>query len=139
MQKNLETRKEALSYLADGGAIGVFPGGTVSTSARLFSTPLDPGWRSFTAKMIAKSGATVVPIYFEGANSRLFQIASRIHQNLRVALMINEFRRRTDAPVRVTIGAPIEKHAWAPFARDGNAPRWPSRTTRRISSRYRAR
>ena len=69
---NLETRKAALSYLAEGGAIGVFPGGTVSTSLKPFSRPMDPGWRSFTAKMIAKSGATVVPIYFDGANSRLF-------------------------------------------------------------------
>lgn len=39
---NLATRKAALSYLEKGGAIGVFPGGTVSTSAKPFSRPLDP-------------------------------------------------------------------------------------------------
>jgi putative hemolysin len=54
---NLATRKAALSYLEDGGAVGIFPGGTVSTSARPFSRPMDPGWRSFTARMIAKSQA----------------------------------------------------------------------------------
>lgn len=32
MQLNLRTRKESLDYLAQGGAIGVFPGGTVSTA-----------------------------------------------------------------------------------------------------------
>ena len=104
---NLETRKAALDYLAAGGAIGVFPGGTVSTAARPFSRPLDPGWRSFTAKMIAKSGATVVPVFFEGANSRLFQIASHLHVTLRMALLINEFKRRIDEPVRCVIGTPI--------------------------------
>ena len=31
---NIETRKTALTYLADGGAIGIFPGGTVSTAIR---------------------------------------------------------------------------------------------------------
>src|SRR6056297_1696591 len=41
---NLATRKAALDYLGQGGAIGVFPGGTVSTSARPFSRPLAPGW-----------------------------------------------------------------------------------------------
>ncbi len=104
---NLETRSTALTYLAQGGAIGVFPGGTVSTSAKPFSKPMDPSWRNFTAKMIAKSGATVVPIYFEGHNSRLFQLASRIHSNLRLALLLSEFKSRMDEPVRVVIGTPI--------------------------------
>ncbi|MDA8585958.1 lysophospholipid acyltransferase family protein [Rhodobacteraceae bacterium] len=105
--ENLQTRKDALSYLAGGGAIGVFPGGTVSTSAKPFSRPMDPAWRSFTAKMISKSGATVVPIFFEGCNSRLFQIASHLHQTLRLALLIKEFKRRTDDPVNLVIGDPI--------------------------------
>mgnify|MGYP000365595659 CR=1 FL=1 len=60
--QNISTRKKALEYLADGGAIAVFPGGTVSTAARPFSKPMDPGWRNFTARMIAKSGATVLPV-----------------------------------------------------------------------------
>ncbi|MDH3262449.1 MAG: lysophospholipid acyltransferase family protein [Paracoccaceae bacterium] len=107
-QTNLETRKTALDYLARGGAIGVFPGGTVSTAATPFGAPMDPGWRGFTAKMIAKSGATVVPVYFDGHNSRLFQLASHLHLTLRLALLINEFRARVDEPVRVAVGEPID-------------------------------
>ena len=57
--------------------------------------------------MITSSGATVVPIYFEGANSRLFQVASHLHNTLRMALLINEFKRRVDEPVNVVIGEPI--------------------------------
>lgn len=119
--QNLETRKAALSYLARGGAIGVFPGGTVSTSAKPFSKPLDPGWRTFTAKMISKSGATVVPIFFEGANSRLFQVASHLHYTLRLALLIKEFKRRTDEPVRVVIGKPVLPDELAAFRSDQKA------------------
>ena len=104
---NLETRATALAYLGQGGAIGVFPGGTVSTSAKPFSHPMDPSWRNFTAKMIAKFKATVVPVYFEGHNSRLFQLASRLHSNLRLALLLKEFKSRIDEPVRVVIGDPI--------------------------------
>lgn len=104
---NIETRTEALAYLRQGGAIGIFPGGTVSTGARPFSTPLDPVWRPFTARLIARSGATVVPVYFEGANSRLFQLASHIHSNLRVGMLLREFRARLDTPVRFAIGEPI--------------------------------
>ena len=50
------------------------------------------GWlldSTITAKMITRSDAQVVPIFFEGHNSRLFQVASHIHYNLR-----NVFRFR---------------------------------------------
>ncbi|QQA44592.1 lysophospholipid acyltransferase family protein [Pelagovum pacificum] len=106
---NLETRANALSYLSQGGAIGIFPGGTVSTSVKPFTPPMDPGWRTFTAKMIARSEATVVPVFFEGANSRLFQIASHVHTTLRMAMLIREFKRRAGTPVRVVIGEPVDR------------------------------
>jgi putative hemolysin len=118
---NLASRSEALRYLGAGGAIGVFPGGTVSTAARPFSQPMDPSWRNFTAKMIARSGATVVPIFFEGANSRLFQLASHLHVTLRMGMLIREFRARTNGPVRVAIGAPIGPETIAPMASDAKA------------------
>ncbi|MEM9344882.1 MAG: lysophospholipid acyltransferase family protein [Pseudomonadota bacterium] len=109
MALNVRTRKESLRYLSEGGAIGVFPGGTVATAETPFGQPLDPAWRAFTARMIAKSDATVVPIYFDGANSRLFQIASHLHVTLRMALLIKEFKRRVDEPVKIVIGEPIPR------------------------------
>ncbi|MDE3123538.1 MAG: lysophospholipid acyltransferase family protein [Paracoccaceae bacterium] len=115
---NLETRANALKYLSDGGAIGVFPGGTVSTAARPFGQPMDPGWRNFTAKMIAKSNATVVPIFFAGHNSRLFQVMSHLHPTLRMALLIKEFRRRINGPVQIVVGKPIASAALEPFKAD---------------------
>lgn len=118
---NLATRRSALSYLADGGAVGVFPGGTVSTSAKPFSKPMDPGWRGFTARMIAKSRAQVVPVYFDGHTSRMFQIASHLHSTLRMGLLIKEFRKRVDTPVRVAIGAPLGRDVLDPLAGDGKA------------------
>jgi putative hemolysin len=115
---NLETRAKALEFLKAGGAIGVFPGGTVSTAAKPFQRPFDPGWRRFTARMITKSNATVVPVFFDGQNSRLFQLASHIHYNLRVALLLKEFRRRTDKPVEIAIGAPISPATIVTFSDD---------------------
>jgi putative hemolysin len=106
-RENLETRAEALRYLGAGGAIGVFPGGTVSTAARPFDKPMDPGWRTFTAKMIVRTGATVVPVFFEGHNSRLFQLASHVHSTLRLGMLIREFRTRMGTSVRIVVGEPI--------------------------------
>jgi len=121
MKLNIETRKTALDYLSGGGAIGIFPGGTVSTAAKPFSTPLDPGWRGFTARMVAKSDAAVVPIFFDGTTSRLFQIASHLHCTLRMGLLIKEFKKRVDTPVRVVIGEPIGRDKLDPLAKDGKA------------------
>ncbi|WP_294608591.1 lysophospholipid acyltransferase family protein [uncultured Roseovarius sp.] len=106
---NLATRRAALDHLGQGGAIGIFPGGTVSTAATPFARPLDPGWRGFTARMVAKSGATVVPVFFDGHTSRMFQIASHLHQTLRMGLLIKEFHKRLDTPVRVAVGEPITR------------------------------
>lgn len=121
VQTNLQTRRDALRFLDEGGAIGIFPGGTVSTSKSLTSTPLDPTWRAFTAKMIAKSDATVVPIFFDGTNSRLFQIASHLHYTLRMALLIKEFKARVDTPVKLYVGDPISRDQLDPFAKDSRA------------------
>lgn len=118
---NLETRRTALTYLAGGGAIGVFPGGTVSMGRTLRARPMDPRWRSFTARMIAKSDAVVVPVYFHGQNSHIFQTASHIHSNLRLGLLIREFNRRIDDPVRLSIGSPIGRDILDPLAKDATA------------------
>ena len=118
---NLETRAEAVRYLQAGGAVGIFPGGTVSTSATPFSQPMDPNWRTFTAKMIAKSGATVVPIFFDGHNSRLFQLASHLHSTLRTGMFIREFKTKINKPVRIVVGKPIPRDVLDRYSKDPKA------------------
>jgi putative hemolysin len=118
---NIETRKAALRHLAEGGAIGIFPGGTVSTAPKPFGRAMDPTWRGFTAKMISRSGAAVVPVYFDGANSRLFQVASHLHYTLRMALLMREFRAKARAPVRIAIGPPISTTDLAAYRNDPKA------------------
>lgn len=119
--RNLATRREAMDYLGQGGAIGIFPCGAVSTAAKPFSRPMDAQWKPFTAKMIARSKAAVVPVHFEGSNSRLFQIASHLNQTLRTALFISEFKSRVGGTLRVTIGRPLPREAIDARTRDGRA------------------
>ncbi|MCG8356378.1 MAG: lysophospholipid acyltransferase family protein [Kiloniellales bacterium] len=107
VRQNLESRRLALEQLAEGGAVIVFPAGAVSTAERWFSRAVDSEWKPFTAKLIAQSQATVLPIFFEGQNSRLFQIASHINGALREALILKEVARRIGSEVRLQIGDPI--------------------------------
>ena len=116
--QNINTRNEAIRFLKGGGIVGIFPGGTVATSAKLFSRPLDPFWKRFSSKLILKSGATVVPIFFGGSNSRLFQIASHMSYNLRMALLIREFGRKVDRKVDVAIGKKIDSKYLLRYSKD---------------------
>ncbi len=118
---NLKTRQQALSYLKEGGAVGIFPGGSVSSPPRALGFPMDPVWRTFSAKMITKSGATVVPMFFEGHNSRRFQVVGHYNKTVRTALLISEFKRRLNRPVRVAIGEALDQDALEAYAKDPRA------------------
>ena len=63
----------------------------------------------------------MVPVFFDGTTSRLFQIASHLHSTLRMGLLIKEFRARLGSEVDVVIGAPIPPQELAVRAGDTKA------------------
>ncbi len=63
----------------------------------------------------------MVPIVFEGANTRLFQLASHLHHALRLGLLIPEFRARVGTPVRLAVGDPILRAELDAFGRDARS------------------
>tara|TARA_R110000803_G_scaffold39801_1_gene85849 strand:+ start:355 stop:1248 length:894 start_codon:yes stop_codon:yes gene_type:complete len=109
---NVAMRKAALDHVKAGGCVIVFPGGGVATTPRLFDrTAVDDEWKPFTAKLITHSGAHVTPVYFEGQNSRLFQFASHVSLELRLALVFREVRRRMGTALPVVIGETLTPEA----------------------------
>lgn len=107
LQTNLRSRQETMARLKRGEALAIFPAGGIATAPRVFGKAQDLEWKRFTAKVIQQTQATVVPIYVHGQNSRLFQLASRIHLQLRLSLLLHEIRNKIGKTVRVTIGDPI--------------------------------
>ena len=107
-ETNVRSRHAAQAWLRDGHAIGIFPGGGVSTTERPLKGPaVDLPWAPFTAKLIRPSRATVVPVYFVGQNSRLFQLASHLSLTLRLSLVFRETARRIGTSLKVRVGRPI--------------------------------
>ncbi len=105
---NIESRKQALQSLRNGGAIGIFPAGAVSASEGPWRGPaVDVAWHPFTAKLIKMSKATVVPIYFPGQNSRLFQLVSHLSYTWRLSLFFRETARLMGSELDVAIGDPV--------------------------------
>ncbi len=109
MQTNLKSRATARAHLDKGGCVVVFPAGGVSTTPdRLGRQPaVDAPWQPFTAQLVHKSRATVVPVCFQGQNSRVFQIASHLSQTLRISLIFREVKNRIGTSLSVAIGTPI--------------------------------
>lgn len=108
LEKSLEMRKTAMRHLADGGVIALFPSGVVASADRWNGPAIEREWRAFTAKMIHRSKASVVPIRFTGQNSRAYQIASRVSPTIRQGLLLYEVRKALGKPQRPVVGAPLQ-------------------------------
>lgn len=107
-KKFVEMRKQAMEVLSEGGLVALFPSGVVASSDTMFGPAIEREWNVFTAKMIRTSGATVVPCYFPGSNSRWYQMANRISATLRQSLLLFEIVHARNKPQAPVVGEPIK-------------------------------
>lgn len=101
---NIASRAEARRLLREGVTLVVFPAGGVATAVKPFGRAEELPWKTFTARLIQQAHASVLPVFFEGQNSRLFHAMSRISLTLRLSLMVSEFRRIPGGAIKVHIG-----------------------------------
>lgn len=116
LEQNLEMRRQAMGHLKDGGAIILFPAGVVATSTTMLGPAIEADWNPFTAKMIQRSEAEVVPVRFPGANSRWYHMANRVSATLRQGLLLYEVRHALNRPQAPIVGPRIgraEIEAWS--------------------------
>ena len=109
LEKNLEMRRHAMDHLGQGGVIALFPSGVIATSGSMFGPVVEAEWNPFTAKLIQRSGARVVPIYFPGQNSRAYHIANQMSATIRQGLLLHEVVHAFNRPQRPIVGEPIER------------------------------
>jgi len=116
---NLKSRATAKTHLMRGGVLVVFPAGGASTAPKLWSKrAIDAEWKNFAAKLINAAKATVVPVYFAGQNSRLFQIASHTSMTLRLSLFFKEVYDKIGSELEVRIGEVIPYSELEPLDRN---------------------
>lgn len=104
-RNNVRTKQKAIKTLKEGGIVVIFPAGGVSTAPKpFFSRATDLDWKPLTTKLIQSAGASVLPIYFHGQNSWLFQLASQFSQNLRLGMLLHEVHNKIGKTLDVEIG-----------------------------------
>lgn len=106
-RKNLSGLRKTISWLRKGGVLGIFPAGTVSSFSLEHKRVTDDPWNANIAAIIRMTQATVVPVYFPGRNSLLFQGISLLNRNARVAFLPREVGRDSRRTHRLVVGKPI--------------------------------
>lgn len=117
MTANVASRVAARRHLEEAGALLVFPGGAISTAPDRWGRrpAMDGPWQPIVGQLAQRGRCAVVPVFFEGQNSRLFQVVSHYSVTLRLALMAGEIRRRFGTRVGMAIGDVIPPGELAGF------------------------
>ena len=114
--------------------MGFFPAGEVSTWQKKGKRGRPDGkrviedrpWADNIAKMIRGAGMPVIPIFFEGTNSRFFPLLGLIHPRLRTVRLIHEMLNKRGTCVKAHFGdaippetiAAMDDHTLAKYLRD---------------------
>jgi putative hemolysin len=106
-RSNARSLRDALRHVAAGGALFTFPAGEVAHLRWGRLGVVDPPWTRAASRLIRLSNVPIVPMYFEGRNSALFQTLGLLHPLLRTLLLPRETLNKVGANVPVRIGAPI--------------------------------
>lgn len=104
LARNLKPLRNGISWLKAGHALAAFPAGSVSHVDLRQRRIIDPAWHQSVARMAQVSQSAVLPVFFEGSNSVVFQLAGIIHPKLRTALLPHEFLNKGRKTIRVRIG-----------------------------------
>jgi putative hemolysin len=104
---NLKGLGQAVDWLGQGGALAVFPAGEVSHLDVRHGHVTDPLWNTIPARLISKTGAAAIPVYFAGGNSMAFHLLGLIHPSLRTLFLLQEFLQQREKRLRVCVGKPI--------------------------------
>lgn len=121
--KSVSGIRTALTHIDGGGALGLFPAGEVATWQKKKDRTAvsgrrvveDKPWADNMMKLVRNSGLPVVPVYFDGTNSRTFHVLGRIHPILRTLRLVREMTGAKGKNVKVRIGQAIPAARIAEF------------------------
>ncbi|MFP4025401.1 MAG: GNAT family N-acyltransferase [Thiohalospira sp.] len=99
--------KNALLHLEEGKCLGIFPAGEVSSYQPDSGIIQDREWQPSILKFIKKARVPIVPVYFQGTNSRFFHMLGQIHPLLRTAKLPSELFNKKNKTIKIRIGNPI--------------------------------
>ena len=107
-----------LDWVEKGHPVGIFPAGEVATYYKGSKEITDRAWSTSTFRLIRKAQIPVVPLYFEGTNSRMFHFLGRIFAYWRTFRLIKEFMLKKNAHVDVRVGKIVYPETYNQYVTD---------------------
>ncbi len=115
---NVSGLRAALRHLESGGALALFPAGVVSHWHARHHCVTDPEWNPLIGRLARVPETAVMPLYFAGRNSLLFQAAGYMHSLLRTMLLPRELWRMRGRDVQLCVGKVLEQDVLSALADD---------------------
>ena len=120
-ESNRRALREAVAWVRGGGMLAIFPAGEVSHLQFPAALIVDPEWSKTAVRLIRRTGASALPVYFCGHNSIGFQLMGLVHPRLRTGFLLPEFLQQEGKPVDVRVGSEIPADAIARIGDDREA------------------
>ncbi len=121
---NANTFRRCLRWLKTGNSLVIFPAGEVSHFCQRQQCVTDPPWSAHIAALVRMSGAQVLPVFFPGRNSVLFNLLGMIHPRLRTVMLARELFARKASHINLFIGRCIVQPRLQTFSRDRDLVGW---------------
>jgi len=106
-RRNRGPLRAALNWLGEGGVLVIFPAGEVAHLSIRPPRIADPPWRRTASRLVARTGASVLPVFFDGRNSMLFQLLGLVHPRLRTCMLPHEMLNKRSRRLRFAVGTAI--------------------------------
>ncbi len=107
IHSSVKGMRNALLHLKNGSSLGIFPAGEVSSYHIDNKRISDREWLTPALKFMKRAQVPVVPVYFQGTNSKLFYLLGQIHPLLRTARLPSELFNKKNKTIKIRIGNPI--------------------------------
>jgi len=121
IELNRRAMRAAFSWLQGGGMLAVFPGGEVAQWQMPPANISDITWNDTAVRLIRRTGASALPIYFCGHKEVGFQLLGMLHPKLRIGFLLEQFLQQEGKTFEIRIGSEISNDDLAEIEDDRQA------------------
>lgn len=107
LRSSLKGLRLATEHYSNGGLLALFPAGEVSSNANRDRVVRDIDWQESIVKLIRGAKVPVVPLYFNGCNSKFFHLIGKISPYLRTIRLPHELINKKDKCISLRLGRAI--------------------------------
>ena len=105
--KNAPSIRHCLKHVKQGGALLIFPAGSVSHYQDDTKRIADESWNRLVASITNRAKAYYLPVFVSGTNSPWFYRLGRIYFRLRMLMLPRELANKRNAHITVASGQAV--------------------------------